>query len=68
MSASRSRHDPAFKAKIAFTALHGDATVAEPRARFGVHPHQNLRLGEGADKLEAPRGFAGPSGPGRRAQ
>jgi transposase-like protein len=40
MSASRRKQTPAFKAKVALTALRGDATAAELAARFGIHPHQ----------------------------
>jgi len=40
MSASRRKHEPAFKAKVALTALRDDATVAELAAHFGVHPHR----------------------------
>jgi transposase len=30
----------AFNAKVALTALRGDATVAEVSTRFGVYPHR----------------------------
>ncbi len=33
MSASRRKHDPAFKAKVVLSALRGDATVVELAAR-----------------------------------
>lgn len=38
--ASRRRHDPAFKAKVALAAVKGDQTVAELSARFGIHANQ----------------------------
>ena len=38
MSANRRKHDPAFKAKVALSALRGDATVSELAARFKSIP------------------------------
>ena len=36
----RRNHSPAFKAKVALTALKGDATLTELAQRFDVHAHQ----------------------------
>jgi transposase len=60
MSASRRRHDPAFKAKIPLSAPRGDVTVAELAARFGVHPHQIYTWKRALDA--APKIFAGHPG------
>jgi transposase len=37
---NRTRHTPAFKAKVALAAIKGDATVAELASRYGVHPNR----------------------------
>ena len=36
----RRNHAPAFKAKVALTALKGEATLAELATRFDLHPQQ----------------------------
>ena len=48
----RRNHTPAFKAKVALTAIKGDRTLAQLAEQFDVHPNQittwKAQLQEGA--------------------
>ena len=65
---TRRTHSPAFKAKVALSALKGEKTLAELAKFFDVHPHQitawKVPLQEGAAGVFA----AGASGAEARAR
>jgi transposase len=59
----RRNHTPAFKAKVALSAIKGDRTLAQLAEQFDVHPNQitswKAQLEEGAaDVFGAGRGGA----------
>jgi transposase len=51
---TRRNHTPAFKAKVALTAIKGEKTLAELAQLFDVHPNQitawRAQLLDGADR------------------
>ncbi len=67
MKQPRKKHSPAFKAKVALSALKGDQTISELASLFEVHPSQihtwKRALIEGAPQL-----FANGSGQQEKGQ
>src|SRR5690606_21150061 len=51
----RRNHSPAFKAKVALSALKGDKTLAELASQYDLHPNQitqwKVQLTETAEEL-----------------
>ena len=41
---TRRTHSPAFKAKVALSAIKGEKTLAELAKFFDVHPHQIVSI------------------------
>jgi transposase len=60
----RRNHTPAFKAKVALSAIKGDRTLAELAEQFDVHPNQittwKAQLESGAADVFGPGGGGSP--------
>ena len=56
----RRNHTPAFKAKVALSAIKGDRTLAQLAEQFDVHPNQitswKAQLEDGASDVFGPGG------------
>src|SRR5450756_1336872 len=63
----RRNHTPAFKAKVALTAIKGDRTLAQLAEQFDVHPNQitswKAQLEGGAADVFGPGGGNGTAQP-----
>jgi transposase len=63
----RRNHTPAFKAKVALSAIKGDRTLAQLAEQFDVHPNQitswKAQLEEGAADVFGPGRGSGTSQP-----
>ena len=63
----RRNHTPAFKAKVALSAIKGDRTLAQLAEQFDVHPNQitswKAQLEEGASDVFGPGKGSGTSQP-----
>jgi len=63
----RRNHTPAFKAKVALSAIKGDRTLAQLAEQFDVHPNQitswKAQLEEGAADVFCPGRGSGTSQP-----
>lgn len=61
----RRNHSPAFKAKVALTAIRGEKTLAELAEQFDVHPNQitpwRTQLLEGASGVFGAAAAADPA-------